>query len=133
MNALGAYFEALRGSQSREAVAMAAGVSVMSILRIEEKGQEPKAEMLTALVRALHARWEDVEALLSNTRATADEGRRLAQQRLAERAKEIADQVPDGEVAEALRFVRSLRENPEALRELRRLLKDGESGAFRRR
>lgn len=126
MKALGAYFEELRGTQSRDALAAAMGISAMSILRIEEKGQEPKAETLNALVRALHARWEDVEALLSNKRATVDEGRGLARQRIEERAKEIADQVPDAEVAEALRIVRSLRESPEALRELRRLLKDDE-------
>jgi transcriptional regulator with XRE-family HTH domain len=135
MKALGAYFEELRGSQSREALATAMGVSVMSILRIEEKGQEPKAEMLNNLVRTLRARWEDVEELLSNKRATADEGRRLARQRIEERAKEIADRVPDEEVAEALRIVRSLRESPQALRELRELLSSddaGLSGARRR-
>lgn len=130
MKALAAYFETLRGLQSRAALASAMGVSEMSIIRIETRGQEPKAEMLNALVRALHARWEDVEALLSNPRATIDEGRRLAQQRIEDRAKQIADQVPDEEVAEALRFVRSLRESPEALRELRQILKgDGSGGA----
>lgn len=127
MLALGAYFAELRGQRSRAAVAADMGVSEMSILRIEEKGQEPKAEMLSGLVRTLRARWDDVEALLSNPRATPEEGRKLAQQRLEERAREITDSVSDEEVPDALRFVRSLRENPEALYELRQLLKDGES------
>lgn len=132
MDALGAYFAELRGSLSRDALAEAVGVSSMSILRIEEKGQEPKAETLNKLVRALHARWEDVEALLS-TKATAEEGRQRARQWVEERAKEIADRVPDAEVEEALRLVRGLRASPEALQELQRLLKIGESNGARRR
>src|SRR5678815_86080 len=122
MTALGAYFTELRGLQSRAALAAAAGVSSMSIKRIEEEGQEPKAWMLTALVRALHARWEDVETILSNPRATIEEGQRLARQRLEERAAQIADQVPDAQVPDALRIVRSLRDRPEALEELRQLI-----------
>jgi transcriptional regulator with XRE-family HTH domain len=132
MDALGAYFAELRGPMSRDALAATIGVSSMSILRIEEKGQEPKAETLNSLVRALHARWEDVETLLS-TKATPDEARALARQRIDERAKQIADRVPDTEVDEALRFVRSLRANPEALKELQYLLKTVEKDGVRRR
>lgn len=133
MMALGAYFAELRGPISRATLAADMGISEMSILRIEEKGQEPKAEMLNALVRALHARWEDVEALLSNPHATPDEGRVLARQRMEERARIIVDQVADEDVATALRFVRSLRKNPQALQELRQLLKDDRSGGSRQR
>lgn len=125
MDALGAYFAELRGPLSRDALAETIGVSSMSILRIEEKGQEPKAETLNKLVRALHARWEDVETLLS-TKAAAEDGRKLARQRIEERAKEIADRVPKAEVAEALRIVQMLRANPDALRQLRDLIRDDE-------
>lgn len=125
MRALGAYFEELRGTQSREALAATMGISVMSILRIEEKGQEPKAEMLNNLVRTLQARWDDVEVLLSNKHATAEEGRRLARQRVEERAREIAERVPDEDADEVLRFVQRLRANPKALRELRDMLSGG--------
>lgn len=128
MTALGAYFAELRGPLSRDTLATSMGVSSMSILRIEEKGQEPKAEMLNNLVRALHARWEDVETLLS-TKATAEEGRRLARQRIEERAKEIADRVPEADKDEALRIVRSLRASPEALKELQRMLRDASDDA----
>ena len=131
MQALGAYFEELRGSRSRAALAADIGVSEMSILRIEEKGQEPKAEMLNALVRALHARWEDVEALLSNPRATAGEGRELAQQRIEERAKEIAYRVSEGDASEVRKLIQRLRANPDELRELRQLL-SGQDGTQRR-
>src|SRR5687768_13868025 len=117
MDALGAYFAELRGPLSRDALAETIGVSSMSILRIEEKGQEPKAETLNKLVRALHARWEDVEALLS-AKVSPEEGRELARRRIEERAREIAGRVPEADIAEALRIVRTLRSSPEALKEL---------------
>lgn len=124
MLALGAYFAALRGTKSRAALAADIGVSEMSILRIEEKGQEPKAETLNALVRALQARWEDVEALLSDPQAMADRGKELARQRMEERAKEIADRVHEGGESGVRRLIHELRTNPEVLRELRQLLRD---------
>lgn len=126
MEALAAYFSELRGRKSFAAVAAEMGVSEMSVRRIEEKGQEPKAEMLNKIVRALRARWEDVEALLSDKHAKAEDGRRLARILLEERARELADRVPETDRPDALQIVRSLRDSPEALRELRRLLRDSD-------
>lgn len=78
MEALGTYFATLRGSKSRAKLAAEAGISEMSILRIEVQNQEPKAEALVALVGALKARWEDVEYLLKHAKS-AEEGRQLAE------------------------------------------------------
>lgn len=78
MKALGAYFEVLRGDRGRAALAADVGISEMSIWRIEDGSQEPRAELLNALVRTLRARWSDVEKLLSDSDATAEDGRQLA-------------------------------------------------------
>lgn len=59
MKALGAYFEVLRGDRGRAALAADVGISEMSIWRIEDGSQEPRAELLNALVRTLRARWSD--------------------------------------------------------------------------
>lgn len=78
VEALGTYFATLRGTKSRAKLAAELGISEMSIMRIEERGQEPKAEALVALVRGLKARWQDVEYLLRES-TDVDEGRRLAE------------------------------------------------------
>lgn len=66
MEAAAAYFQARRKrlGWSRAKLATELGVSEMSVYRIEEKGQRPEPELLARLVRALKARWEDVERLL---------------------------------------------------------------------
>lgn len=79
MEALGVYFATLRGTKSRAKLANELGISEMSIMRIEERGQEPKAEALVALVRGLRARWQDVEYLLREAQSI-EEGRQLAEQ-----------------------------------------------------
>ena len=43
VEALGTYFATLRGAKSRAKLAAELGISEMSIMRIEERGQEPKA------------------------------------------------------------------------------------------
>ena len=55
MEALGVYFATLRGTKSRAKLAAELGVSEMSILRIESRGQEPGPEMLVKLVGQLRA------------------------------------------------------------------------------
>ena len=79
MDALGAYFATLRGSKSRAKLAAELGISEMSILRIEDRGQEPKAEVLVALVKALRANWDHVAYLLDPNR-NAEEWRSRSQQ-----------------------------------------------------
>lgn len=80
MEALGVYFATLRGTKSRAKLAAELGVSEMSILRIESRGQEPGPEMLVKLVGQLRARWEDVEYLLGLDKGKGiEEGRQLAE------------------------------------------------------
>lgn len=80
MKALSQYFLTLRGTKSRAELAYEAGISEMSILRIEVRGQKPKPDTLKKLVLALHARWEDIDYLLGlNGGDEVDEGRKLAE------------------------------------------------------
>lgn len=80
MEAVAAYLQMLREGRkmSRAKLAAAVDVSEMSIYRIEERGQQPRPELLQALIEALSARWADVEALLTNEQAGEEEGRQLA-------------------------------------------------------
>lgn len=112
MIAASAYFRVLREHHglSRAKLAGELDVSEMNIWRLEEEAQEPKAELLTALVRRLKARWEDVEALLANPLATAADGRQRADNLIA-----MASQMSDQELDEAIALFEGLRNDPKAL------------------
>lgn len=66
MTAVAAYFVTLRKQQNitRSGLAKRIGTTEMTILRIEEEGQEPRAELLAALANALNAEWDVVQGLL---------------------------------------------------------------------
>ena len=90
---LGAYFWNLRGDKGRGTLALELGISEMSILRIETRGQKPKPETLKKLVAGLRARWEDIDYLADMHDASqVEEGRRLAMQ--------VRDQVHSGQSAD---------------------------------
>jgi transcriptional regulator with XRE-family HTH domain len=114
MDALGTYFATLRGSKSRAKLAAEAGISEMSILRIEVQNQEPKAEALVALVGALKARWEDVEYLLKHAKS-ADEGRQLAEQ-VQEQLRQAESEDERHQVLQ--RLIADLEANPQKLDQL---------------
>jgi len=59
---------------SRRALAGAAGVTEMSVYRIEEKGQEPGASTIARLLDALQLPWEVAKDLLLDPKATAADG-----------------------------------------------------------
>lgn len=82
MEAAAAYFRALREQHnlSRERLASDLGTTTVSIWRIEEKDQEPGPALLAGLVHRLQGNWEKVQALLLDSAATADDGRRAARQ-----------------------------------------------------
>ncbi len=84
MQAVGAYFQELRDArnESRAAVASALGVTENTIWRVETGRQEPGASLLIALVRYLHARWEDVQALMARNDAQAIDGKQAALEHL---------------------------------------------------
>jgi transcriptional regulator with XRE-family HTH domain len=81
MQAAAAYFQTLREQQglSRARLALQLDITEMSLYRIEEQGQEPKAELLMKLVRALGANIDHVYNLFADDATPAD-GRRLALQ-----------------------------------------------------
>lgn len=81
MEAVATYFRVLREGRSYTRAKLAAelGVSEMTIWRLEEEGQEPKAAFLTGLIRTLQARWQDIEHLF-RADATPEDGHRLAQE-----------------------------------------------------
>lgn len=111
MEAAAAYLRAMRDHAgfSRGKLAAELGVSEMSIWRIEEDGQEPKAELFTRFVSTVRARWEDIEALMANPAATEEDGRRLADMAHA------AAQMTDEELDEAIGLFESLKSDPGAL------------------
>lgn len=131
MKALGAYFEALRGDRGRAALAADVGTSEMSIWRIEDGTQEPRAELLSALVRTLKAQWSDVERLLSDSGATAEDGKRLAEGLRARLGQADSANARKQEIA---RLVEELERDPKKLDRLigygaRLLEEDRERGA----
>ena len=63
---------------SRARLAAQLGVSEMSLYRIEEQNQEPKAELLMAIVHVLKGNADHVYHLLTKDDATAAEARQLA-------------------------------------------------------
>ena len=115
--ATAAYFRVLRetAGKSRAKLAAELGVSEMSIWRIEEEGQEPKAELLTGLVRALKARWEDVEYLLSKKTFGEAEGTRLAQEWLAANAAYGSLDEQEQRRIQAIRAIDALLHDPAKL------------------
>lgn len=86
MAAFATYVTVLRDRQgyTRDALAKKAKVSAMSIGRIEDEGQEPKAQNLTKLVVALKADWKDVQRFLLNPELPEEEGRNAAYVRYAQ-------------------------------------------------
>lgn len=86
MAAFATYVTVLRDRQgyTRDALAKKARISAMSIGRIEDDGQEPKAQALARLVVALKADWRDVQRFLLDQELAADEGRDAAFRRYAQ-------------------------------------------------
>lgn len=127
--AAGAYLEVLRKhlNFSREKVAKQLKTSRSQIERIEGGIGETRTTQLVAFARFVQGKVDDVVALL-DVGHTVEDGRRQAQELIDARAKQIADQVADADIPDALRFIRELRANPEMLNELRELLRaDAES------
>lgn len=133
--ALGAYLKTLRegyGLRPSEVLAQLGerlGKSIdESRLWRTEKGKSktwPEGDYLTALYDIVKADLDDVAWIQKTADAKAADGERLANERIEQRAKTIASQVSKDQVPTTLDFVRRLRADPEALRELRELI--GES------
>src|SRR5512145_307823 len=103
MEAAASYLRKIRESRkiSRGRLAAQLDVSEMSIWRIEEEGQEPRAVLFMSLVRTLGASWDDLMALIADAKASREDGRNRAEQFLsAERkAEELRRIYPTSEQA----------------------------------
>jgi hypothetical protein len=134
--ALGLYLKTMREAQDLKPSQVLAQLSerlgkkiAWSRLSRTEKGeftQWPDGDYLTALYDIVRADLDDVAWIQRNPSAKATSGEDLANKRIARRAKAIAEQVPEEKVPITLDFVRQLRSDPVALRELRELI--AESG-----
>ncbi len=94
MEAAASYLRTIREARrlSRARVAAIMDVSEMSIWRIEEDRQEPRAERLASFVSAIQGDIRDVYDLLVDRHATPDDGRHRAEELL--RREGIAPRAP---------------------------------------
>ncbi|HEU4322052.1 MAG TPA: helix-turn-helix transcriptional regulator [Roseiflexaceae bacterium] len=94
MEAAASYLRTIREARrlSRARVAAIMDVSEMSIWRIEEDRQEPRAERLASFVSAIQGDIRDVYELLVDRHATPDDGRHRAEELL--RREGIAPRTP---------------------------------------
>jgi transcriptional regulator with XRE-family HTH domain len=94
MSAFATYVTVLRERQgyTRDALAKKSRISAMSIGRIEDEGQEPKAKALARLVEALKADWKDVHRFLLHPELPASEGRYAAYVRYAQIEAGLTDE-----------------------------------------
>jgi transcriptional regulator with XRE-family HTH domain len=97
MEAVGAYLMELRTQKgiTREQIADATGVTVMTIFRIEERDQEPKAGIFAGIVKHVGASWDEVQRLLLDPRATGADGKAAARRWLLTRSEEYGEAVAD--------------------------------------
>lgn len=108
MIAAGAYLRALRDKKgvSQGKLGELIGVAGNTIWRIEKGKQEPQGAQMVALLAALDGRLDDMQRLLSDATATADDGERLAQ---------FATQIEDGDLDAAISLFHRLQGDPKAL------------------
>lgn len=128
VKAAGAYLwelrDAIRPKMSRDAAAAKLDTVRSQIENMEYGNNETLAPRYMAFVRLVGGDWDEVADLLLSETATVEDGKAKARERIKQRAKAIADQVPSEEVPGVVAWVRSLRDNPKVLRELRRMLSD---------
>jgi DNA-binding XRE family transcriptional regulator len=108
MEAVGAYLRTLRDDGrkiSRAKLAAQLEVSEQSIYRIEENRQEPNPELLARIIATLGGDPTDVHELLLHKKATPEQGRDVALQRINVRltAEQEVDQLVVPSDPEALR------------------------------
>lgn len=82
--ALGKYLYTLRINQdlSRETVAQQLGVSSRQVVNWEQGINTPGSQALAKFLHAVGGRFEDAGKLLLNEKATAEDGQRLAKERI---------------------------------------------------
>ena len=128
IKAAGAYLwtlrDAMQPKMSRDAAAKKLNTVRSQIENIENGNNETHARRYIAYARLVGGDLNEVADLLLSETATADDGKAKARERIEGRAKTIANQVPSEQLPDAIAWVRQLRANPEALKELRRALND---------
>lgn len=117
MEAVGAYLRTLREAHklSRAAVAAQIGTHESQLVRIEAGEQDTRGSLLLAFIGVVRGRAGDVQRLILNHEATADDGRRLADEVLtqAERDSILAIADTDPKRAALLRRIAELSDDPE--------------------
>lgn len=134
VNAMRVYLRSRREllGYTQETFASALGVPYPTYRDFEGGAtKELKAGLFARAVDVLGIPIEHIKKL-GNKETTVEEAEQLSKQILSEgsyrRATEIADQVPDIDVAAVVRLIDSLEENPDMLARLRQLLKDSGDG-----
>lgn len=117
---LAAYFQTLRNRYrwSKAALARRAGISGMSVGRIEDALQEPGALALTGLVYALGADWGEVERIIRDDTLTVQDAHRIANERWPIASRDVLNRVmtdvqaaKDRQAAARVRRIPSPKEN----------------------
>lgn len=127
--AAGAYLALLREKNtpySQVSAAKMLGTSKSQIQRIESGDGETRTSLMLGLARLVGGDPHEVSDLLLDPKADKEQGQRLAAERLEKRAEAVVNRVSDADVPGMLAWVRQLRSNPDALRELRRALNDSD-------
>jgi transcriptional regulator with XRE-family HTH domain len=123
--AASAYIRTLREARhlSRAKLAAIAGTHESQIERIEKEGQDTRGSLLVAIVRALRGNLNQVGQLMLDVSATAEDGKRLAQEWLVQKGNDRSISCsPDVQLAEIMALIRQLQVNPVALGHLSRYL-----------
>lgn len=84
LTAAGAYLQLMRERRglSRADVASAAGTNEAQVIRIEKGEIDTRGSLLLRMVQAVRGRAEDVLKLVTDVGATAEDGRRIAEEAL---------------------------------------------------
>lgn len=117
MEAVGVYLRTLREAHqlSRAAVAAQIGTHESQLVRIEAGGQDTRGSLLLAFISVVKGRADDVQQLILDKFATAEDGRQLAEQVLTQEEREsiLAIANTDPKRAAVLRRVAQMTTNAE--------------------
>jgi transcriptional regulator with XRE-family HTH domain len=123
--AAGAYIRTLREARhlSRAKLAALAHTHESQIERIERGEQDTRGSLLIAIVQAVRGNLDQIGRLLLDEAATADDGRRLAQEWLMPKERQVLERfatgIPDEHVAAVITHIGRLQADSEALIRLR--------------
>ena len=117
MEAVGTYLRTLREAHrlSRAAVASQIGTHESQLVRIEAGEQDSRGSLLLAFVAIVQGRANDIQRLILDQQATAEDGRRLAGEVLTQSERDSILSIADSDPKRAalLRRIAQLSDDPE--------------------